>query len=161
MLCVMWLPNERTFYSFPSSLKCFTFLLVWKREKPCHPSTCVLCSCDWIENLLSKNAVCFSWRASYPETHEALQCSFPLEDHPNSILFLSHTHYHVCSLACFPSNAKGCLYDLSLQCLLRKLQFFRSKREEKEKRIILTRNASLKAYANISPIGKSFVWSRN
>lgn len=68
-----------------------------------------------------------------------------------------HTHYHVCSLACFPPNAKGCLYDLSLQCLLRKLQFFRSKREEKEKRIILTRNASLKAYANISPIGKSFV----
>lgn len=91
MLCVMWLPNERTFYSFPSSLKCFTFLLVWKREKPCHPSTCVLCSCDWIENLLSKNAVWFSWRASYPETHEALQCSFPLEDHPNSILFLSYT----------------------------------------------------------------------
>ena len=42
MLCVMWLPNERTFYSFPSSLKCFTFLLVWKREKPSHPSTCVL-----------------------------------------------------------------------------------------------------------------------
>lgn len=153
MLCVMWLPNERTFYSFPSSLKCFTFLLVWKREKPSHPSTCVLLMrLNW--KFAIKKCRLIFLKSFLPWDARSSSMLIPIgRSSQFDFVFVIHIIMFVHWLVS-PQTRK-------VVCTTFRFSVCSTKREEKEKRFILTRNASLKAYANILPIGKSFVWSRN